>query len=81
MPKIRLAIVGYGNIGRGIEYAISQNDDMELVAIFTRRNPDEITPVTAGVKVYHVEDAEKHLHSIDVMMLCGGSANDLPEQA
>jgi len=78
---IRLAIVGYGNIGRGVEYAISLNNDMELVAIFTRRNSDEITPVTAGVKVYRVEDAEKHLHSIDVMMLCGGSANDLPEQA
>ena len=95
MSKIRLGIVGYGNIGRGVECAVNQNDDMELVAIFTRRDPDTITPLTAGVKVYHVEDAEKLLHStqssilnsqfsilnsIDVMMLCGGSATDLPEQ-
>ena len=81
MSKIRLGIVGYGNVGRGVEYAISQNNDMELAAIFTRRKSDEITPITAGVKVYNVEDAEKHLHSIDVMMLCGGSANDLMKQA
>jgi len=81
MPKIKLGIVGYGNVGHGVEYAISQNSDMELVAIFTRRNPEEVIPVTAGIKVYSIADAEKHLHAIDVMMLCGGSANDLPEQA
>jgi diaminopimelate dehydrogenase len=81
MQKIRLGIAGYGNVGRGVEYAISQNNDMELVAIFTRRNPDEITPVTAGVKVYKLEEAEKHNHAIDVLMLCGGSATDLMEQA
>jgi diaminopimelate dehydrogenase len=80
MQKIRLGILGYGNIGRGVEYAISQNRDMELVAIFTRRNPDEIAPITAGVQVYHVTDAEKCIHSIDVMMLCGGSATDLAVQ-
>jgi len=81
MSKIRLGIVGYGNVGRGVEYAISQNSDMELVAIFTRRNPDKIAPVTTGVKVYSIADTEKHLHTIDVMMLCGGSASDLMEQA
>ncbi|MCL2291339.1 MAG: diaminopimelate dehydrogenase [Bacteroidetes bacterium] len=81
MPKIRLGIVGYGNVGRGVEHAIGQNKDMELVAIFTRRKPGDITPVTAGVKVYNVEDAERHLHAIDVMLLCGGSANDLMVQA
>ena len=80
MSKIKLGIVGYGNVGKGVEYAVSQNNDMELVAIFTRRNPEEITPVTAGVKVYKIEEAEKHIHSIDVMMLCGGSATDLMEQ-
>jgi diaminopimelate dehydrogenase len=81
MTKIKLGIVGYGNVGRGVECAISQNSDMELVAIFTRRNPGEITPVTAGVKVYKVEDAKDFLQTIDVMILCGGSATDLPEQA
>jgi diaminopimelate dehydrogenase len=81
MQKIRLGIVGYGNVGRGVEYALSQNHDMELVAIFTRRNPNEITPVTKGVKVYKTEDAEKYLHAIDVMVLCGGSATDLMQQA
>jgi len=80
MTKIRLGIVGYGNIGRGVEYAISQNNDMELVAIFTRRNSDAIMPVTAGVKVYSIAEAGKHIDSIDVMMLCGGSATDLMEQ-
>jgi diaminopimelate dehydrogenase len=81
MPKIKLGITGYGNIGRAAEYAISQNSDMELAAIFTRRNPKEITPVTAGVKVYPVADAGKFIQEIDVMLLCGGSANDLPEQS
>ena len=81
MQKIKLAILGYGNIGRGVEYAINRNNDMELVAIFTRRNPQEITPITKGVKVYKIEEAEKHVQYIDVMLLCGGSATDLPEQA
>ena len=81
MEKIRLGIAGYGNVGRGVEYAISQNDDMELVAIFTRRNPNDITPVTKGVKVCKMEEAENYIHSIDVMMLCGGSATDLMQQA
>jgi diaminopimelate dehydrogenase len=80
MPKIKLGITGYGNIGRCVELAINQNNDMELVAIFTRRAPEEITPVTAGVRVYKLEEAKKHTHSIDVMLLCGGSATDLPEQ-
>lgn len=80
MQKIRIGIVGYGNVGRGVEYAISQNDDMELIAIFTRRNPNEITPITNGVKVCKVEDAEQYIHSIDVVALCGGSATDLMQQ-
>jgi len=81
MQKIKLAILGYGNLGRGVEYAINQNNDMELVAIFTRRNPQEITLITKNVKVYKIEEAEKHAQSIDVLLLCGGSATDLPEQA
>jgi len=80
MQKIKLAILGYGNVGRGAEYAILQQKDMELVAIFSRRNPDQITPVTEGVKIYKLEDAEKFADSIDVMLLCGGSASDLPDQ-
>jgi len=80
MPKIRLGIIGYGNVGRGVEYAISQHNDMELVAIFTRRNPQKIMPVTKGVQVYKIEEAEKQKHNIDVVFLCGGSATDLMEQ-
>ena len=81
MQKIRLGIVGYGNVGRGVEYAISQNHDMELVAIFTRRNPNEIFPVTKGVQVCKVADAEKFIDAIDVLALCGGSATDLMQQS
>ena len=81
MNKIRLGIVGYGNVGRGVEYAIGQNDDMELAGIFTRRNPAEIIPVNSGTKVYKYKEAQQHVHAIDVMMLCGGSATDLMEQA
>ncbi len=80
MKKLRLGIVGYGNVARGVEYAISQNEDMELVAIFTRRNPADIKPLTEGVNVYKIEDADKYVTAVDVMMLCGGSATDLMEQ-
>jgi diaminopimelate dehydrogenase len=80
MSKIRLGIVGYGNVGRGVECAINQNDDMELVAIFTRRDTKSIKIVTAGVKICNIEEAEKYIHDIDVMMLCGGSATDLMVQ-
>ncbi|MHA7965181.1 diaminopimelate dehydrogenase [Paenibacillus sp. CAU 1782] len=75
--QIRIGIVGYGNLGRGVEMAISQNPDMKLEAIFTRRDPASIT---AGVKAYAIEDAELFRDQIDVMILCGGSATDLPEQ-
>ena len=75
--KIRLGIVGYGNLGRGVEKAVAQNPDMELVAIFTRRKPDEIK---ATVPVYSVSQTEDFQEKIDVLILCGGSATDLPEQ-
>ncbi|MDR2971863.1 MAG: diaminopimelate dehydrogenase [Bacteroidales bacterium] len=80
MSKIRLGIAGYGNVGRGVEYAISQNEDLELVAIFTRRNPIEIQSKISGVKVCSIEQAENYTDTIDVMLLCGGSACDLIQQ-
>ncbi len=77
---IRIGIMGYGNLGRGIECAIRQNDDMELAAVFTRRDPAAVRIQTEGVKVYPAADAAAHKDEIDVLILCGGSATDLPEQ-
>ena len=77
---IRIGIFGYGNLGRGIENAIRQNPDMTLVAVFTRRNPENVKINTPDAKVYHVDDVEDFRDKIDVMILCGGSATDLPEQ-
>lgn len=80
MTNIRVGIVGYGNLGRGVEHAISQNPDMELVAVFTRRDPATVK-IASDAKVYLIDDAEKFKNDIDVMILCGGSATDLPEQS
>lgn len=77
---IRIAIAGHGNLGRGVEAALQQNPDMELFGIFTRRSPKEIKPLTQGAKVYKLEDAAIYKDEIDVMILCGGSATDLPLQ-
>lgn len=77
---MKIGILGYGNLGKGVESAIRQNDDMELTCILTRRDPESIVPATEGVKVYSVEDIEKLKGEIDVLVLCGGSATDLPEQ-
>lgn len=77
---MKVGILGYGNLGKGVESAIRQNDDMELACIFTRRDPASIRPVTEGTAVYSVDDIEKMKGSIDVLVLCGGSATDLPEQ-
>ena len=76
----RIGIYGYGNLGRGIENAIRQNTDMTLVAVFTRRDPSSLKISTEGVDVCHVSDVEKYKEKIDVMILCGGSATDLPTQ-
>ena len=76
---IRIAIAGYGNLGRGVESAVSKCDDMELVALFTRRAPETVKPVT-DVPVYSMDKACEMADEIDVMILCGGSAKDLPEQ-
>ena len=77
---IRIGIVGYGNLGKGVEAAIAHNPDMQLKAIFTRRDPASIQPMTKGVPVYAMEEAKAKRQEIDVMILCGGSATDLPEQ-
>ncbi len=77
---IKVGILGYGNLGRGIECAIREAKDMELCAVFTRRDPKGVTIQTPGVPVVSVSDIEKWTDKIDVLMLCGGSATDLPEQ-
>ena len=78
MDKIRIGIVGYGNIGRGVEQSIKRNDDMELKAVFTRRDPASVKIQTEGAEVKHFDDMETMKDDIDVMILCGGSATDLP---
>ncbi len=77
---IRIGIYGYGNLGRGVENAIRQNDDMELVAVFSRRDPASVKINTPGVAVCKAEDAANMTDKIDVMIICGGSATDLPVQ-
>lgn len=77
---IRIGILGYGNLGRGVECAIRQNADMELVAVFTRRDPQSVKILTGGAGVCRVEEAPEWKEKIDVMILCGGSATDLPVQ-
>lgn len=78
--SIKIGIAGYGNLGRGMEYAVGHNEDMELRYIFTRREPSSIRPETDGVKVLSVGEARRLADEIDVMVLCGGSATDLPVQ-
>ena len=78
--NIKIGILGYGNLGRGVECAIKQNDDMSLAAVFTRRDPATVNILTEGVPVCRIEDAAEWKDKIDVLILCGGSATDLPEQ-
>ena len=78
MSKIRIGIVGYGNIGRGVEQAIKRNEDRELAAVFTRRDPASVKVATEGAKVVHMDDMLSMKGDVDVMVLCGGSATDLP---
>jgi len=77
---IRVGICGYGNLGRGVEAAVNMNEDMELVGVFSRRNPDTLQINTPSAGVYHIDDVENFKDKIDVMILCGGSATDLPNQ-
>ena len=75
---MKIAIYGYGNLGRGVECALQQNPDMELFGVFTRRNPDTVKTVL-GAKVYHDSTLQEHKDAIDVLIICGGSATDLPD--
>lgn len=76
----RIGILGYGNLGRGVECAVRQNEDMELVAVFTRRNPETVSSLTDTAKVCNIADVADWKDKIDVMIICGGSATDLPVQ-
>lgn len=76
---MRLGILGYGNLGKGVELAVKQNDDVELVAVFTRRNPETLK-INSNAKVVHISELENYKSEIDVLILCGGSATDLPIQ-
>ena len=78
--SIKVGIIGYGNLGRGVECAIKQNEDMELVAVFTRRAPENVSILTKTAQVCKIDDVENWKGKIDVMILCGGSATDLPQQ-
>ena len=78
--SIKIGILGYGNLGRGVECAVKQNDDMELEAVFTRRNPEDVKILTETATVCNVADVEDWKDKIDVMIICGGSATDLPKQ-
>ena len=78
--RMKIGILGYGNLGRGVECAIKQNPDMELAAVFTRRDPETVSILTKDAAVCSVADVELWKDKIDVMILCGGSATDLPEQ-
>src|SRR5690625_3843344 len=80
MRKIKVGIIGYGNLGRGAEHSIRQQPDMELVAIFSRREPQDVEVFDKSVQVAHIDNIESYRDQIDVMILCGGSAHDLPEQ-
>ncbi len=77
---MKIAILGYGNLGRGVEAAIKQNADMELAAVFTRRNPQTVSIKTKTAKVLHIDDIYNYKNEIDVLIICGGSATDLPVQ-
>lgn len=78
--RIRVAIAGYGNLGRGVESALAQNPDMQLVGVFSRRDPASVTLLDSSIPVYSMADIEQYQDEVDVMILCGGSRSDLPEQ-
>lgn len=80
MSTIRIGIVGHGNLGRGVEAAVGRNADMEVAAIFTRRDPASVTPVVDGTPVHALAEVDAHAGAVDVLILCGGSKQDLPEQ-
>ncbi|MCR5310063.1 MAG: diaminopimelate dehydrogenase [Lachnospiraceae bacterium] len=77
---MKIGILGYGNLGRGVECAVKQNPDTELACVFTRRDPSTVKILTPGVHVYSVNEVEAHKDEVDVLVICGGSATDLPKQ-
>lgn len=79
--KIKIGILGYGNLGKGVEASIAQQPDMELVGVFSRRDPSSVDTLDKSTKVIHIDEVESYQDKIDVMILCGGSATDLPVQA
>ena len=81
MKKIKIGICGYGNLGKGVELALNYNNDMELVAVFTRRSPEQIETYYEKTKVYSINDIKKFINKIDVLIMCGGSKKDLPIQS
>lgn len=81
MKKIKIGICGYGNLGKGVELALNNNEDMELVAIFTRRSPQNIKTIYKNTKIYSIDEVNKYKDKIDVMIMCGGSKTDLPIQS
>ena len=76
---MNIAILGYGNLGRGVECAVKANDDAKLVGVYTRRDPKTVSILTQGVPVRHVDEILDHKDEIDVLIICGGSATDLPK--
>ena len=76
---IKVGLYGYGNIAKGVECAVKQNKDMEVTCVFTRRNPETVSTIS-GAKVYKTDDILNHKDDVDVLVMCGGSATDLPEQ-
>ena len=78
--SIRIGIYGYGNLGRGVEAAVRQNKDTQLAAVFTRRDPAGVKIATDGVEVVSADKIEQYKDKIDVLIICGGSATDLPVQ-
>lgn len=77
---MKIGILGYGNLGKGVECAVKNSPDMELACVFTRRDPSSVKLLTQGVPVYNVSEVEKHKSEVDVLVICGGSATDLPKQ-
>lgn len=79
-PPVRIGIVGHGNLGRGVEAAVGKNPDMRVTGIFTRRDPAEVSPIVPGTPVFRIADLDVQAQEVDVLILCGGSKDDLPEQ-
>ncbi|MBP7978487.1 MAG: diaminopimelate dehydrogenase, partial [Comamonas sp.] len=77
---IRIGVVGYGNLGRGVEAAVALNPDLQITGIYTRRDPAQLKPAHAQTPVYRLDDLDAHHGQVDVLILCGGSKDDLPVQ-